>query len=586
MKITEIDYVEMLRENRKLGQTLGSDPCRIQLLTNIAIHQLHDFLEFALRSESVPAEVSSANFDNIVQDSEIAADSRFVLIFWEIWRLTNGLFYKIDEMSERDFHSLIENTKSQIGLVLKNLQKVPLVLFNQFTALPFASQQIECTRLEKIAAELNAFVEQHKPVNTKIINTEKILIRLGIEKCFDWRNFYAASAPYSLDFFRHYVWFILPILLAAEGKSKKALIFDCDNTLWKNILGEDGFDNIKMSPETFDGRPFHEVQHLAVALAQKGILIGLCSKNNPEDVDRVLKSHPDMVLKDEHLAIQKVNWNDKAANLRQIADELNLSPDSLVFVDDSAFEIGLVNQQLPEVTTLLVPPNLTRYPQQIREISRLFYQPAVTDEDRQKVRIYQQQAQREQARQEFSNVEEYLRSLELKLKILKNDKNIVPRLAQLTQKTNQFNLTTRRYTENDIADFLNRKDYQIYAFSVADKFGDNGITGLAILKLNHEAASAQIDTFLISCRIIGRNIEFVFMDFLVKKMRRQGFHKFEAEYIQTPKNQQAADFYHRCSFSRIDKKNDSALYELKLETYQSQNIDYIQVLNGENGDGR
>ena len=187
------------------------------------------------------------------------------------------------------------------------------------------------------------------------MNIDKIISHLGISTSIDNRLFYLSKILYSIPFLKSYVNHIKPILFSTIGLAKKALIFDCDNTLWKGILGEDGFENIEMSTNTKHGYIFSEIQSIALSLESQGVLLGLCSKNNFEDVMEVVNSHPDMQLKEHHLSIIKVNWKDKASNLKSISSELNIGLDSIVFIDDSQFEIDLVNEKLPMVTTIQVP---------------------------------------------------------------------------------------------------------------------------------------------------------------------------------------------------------------------------------------
>ena len=207
-----------------------------------------------------------------------------------------------------------------------------------------------------------------------------------------------------------------PLLYATLGKGRKALVFDCDDTLWKGVLGEDGIDGIQMSPTSAEGAIFREVQTLALALRKQGVLLGLCSKNNPEDVDQVLESHPDMVIRSSDLAVKAVNWSDKAENLLQIARTLNIGLDAIVFVDDSEFEANLIRKSLPEVYVIQVPRRLYDYPATIREAFGLFAKLSRTAEDMNRSRMYLENQERELQRQHFGSVEDYLRSLELRSK--------------------------------------------------------------------------------------------------------------------------------------------------------------------------
>ena len=226
------------------------------------------------------------------------------------------------------------------------------------------------------------------------------------------------------------------------------------------------------------------------------MLVGLCSKNNLEDVNEVLDHHKDMLLRTKNITFNKSNWLDKATNIKEISNELNIGLDSIVFVDDSSFEVNLIRDQLPEVHVLQVPKRLYDYPALIRNACQLFYNLSFTYEDKNKINLYKQQVKRHESKLKFNNVEDYLSSLELEITIFKNNKSLIPRISQMCQKTNQFNTTTKRYTEGDINSFMNDSAYEIYAFSVADKFGDNGVTGLCIIKIKqNDSKAVEIDSF-------------------------------------------------------------------------------------------
>ncbi len=361
-----------------------------------------------------------------------------------------------------------------------------------------------------------------------------------------------------------------------NGKLKKAIIFDCDNTLWKGIIGEDGIENIDMSASSKFGIFYYKVQQLAVYLSKKGVLIGLCSKNNEQDVLDVFRNHQNMILKEEHIVIRKINWIDKANNLRAIANELNVGIDSLVFVDDSNFEINLIKEQLPEVLTIQVPTNIADYPNELIKNCYKYFNLVSNNDDAKKTEMYKQQFERENSKDTFSTIDEYLSSLKIELKIIKNDKTYIPRISQLSQKTNQFNLTTKRYTEIQIENFIETD--HVYAMFVNDKFGENGLTGICIVKTDeHNSKLAVIDTFLMSCRIIGRNIEFAFLNHIIQDLLLVGYESVIAEYIPTKKNAQVEDFYENAGLIFVLKREQNKEYSLNITNFELKIIGYIKI---------
>jgi len=578
--IKNLKYSEILKINTKLGSNINSNSYNISVLSNITINQIKEILEYVLRNENINANVRIGDYDNIVQDSLKYNKYNVIIIFWELCNIIDGLQYKIELFDNDQFNAILEKTKLEIDLILKNLNRTSLVLFNKFNSIPFSSLNIRKSNLEKFADQLNKYLEDKIFGNIILIDLDKVIAEVNVDRSFDFRYYYSSKALYTIEFFKIYAEYIKPFIMSVNGKSKKALIFDCDDTLWKGILGEDGFDKIEMSPRTKNGLIFSEVQSIALSLNKQGVLIGLCSKNNPKDVDEVINSHPDMKLREEHITINKSNWLDKVTNLRQVAKELNIGLDSLVFIDDSSFEVNLIKEQLPEITVLQVPERLYEYPKMLRENLGLFYNLSFTKEDIKKIEMYKKQVYRENAKKGFSDIEEYLASLELKLIIFEDAETIIPRMSQMSQKTNQFNLTTKRYTEVDIRNFVISDDLKVFSFSVSDKFGDNGVTGLCIINFNKKNQTANIDTFLMSCRIIGRNIEYAFMDYLINFITRSKIKKITAKYIQTRKNEQVKEFYNKCSFSLIKSNNGIKDYELIVDEYKPKKIKYIEVSNG------
>tara|TARA_Y100001960_G_scaffold167353_1_gene175800 strand:+ start:4296 stop:6038 length:1743 start_codon:yes stop_codon:yes gene_type:complete len=574
----ELKYSEILKLNKELENNLKSSTYNISVLSNITIHQIKEILEYGLRYEDINANVVIGDYDNIVQDSQKYRNSNAVIIFWELCNLIDGLYYKIELIDNLD--EIINKTQSAIDLILTNLEDTSIVLINKFTSLSFSNLNIKKSNLEYLADQLNKYLVNRIPENVRLVELEKVITNIGLYNSLDMRYYYSSKALYTLEFFKAYVDYVKPYVMSANGKSKKALIFDCDNTLWKGILGEDGFHNIEMSSRTKDGAIFADIQSIALSLNKQGILIGLCSKNNLSDVNEVLESHIDMQLRGENITINKSNWMDKVTNLKEISEELNISLDSIVFVDDSSFEINLIKEELPEITVLQVPEKLYMYPKMLQDNLGLFYNLSFTKEDIKKTEMYKHQIKRESSKKEFTGIEDYLASLELKITIFKDDESIIPRMSQMTQKTNQFNVTTQRYTESDIVNFLNDSNSIIYAFSVSDKFGDSGITGLCIVTVNWATGISEIDTFLMSCRVIGRNIEYVFIDYIIKKLKEKKIITLKAKHIHTKKNEQVKKFFDSYSFDMIDKNNSVSNYKLDLSNHNPKKINYIEVVNG------
>lgn len=562
----ELKYHTLLRENERLGRQLRQS-YRIGILSNVTVHQAKEILEYSLRSEGLGATVDIGEYGNILQDCDRFSEHDCIALFWEVANLVENLPFKLHEFDKERLSALIDETKRQLDYVFGKLESAKLVLINKLSAAPFTIHNQRKNELDLICDELNDHIGQYAPSHFRLVEIDRMYFGLSAASCVDLRYFLSAKALYTVAFYRSYAEHVKPIILAAVGKTKKALIFDCDNTLWKGILGEDGPDGIKM---------FTEIQSLAVGLAKKGVIIGVCSKNNPEDVDDVLRNHADMVLKDDFIIIRAVNWDDKPANLRRMAQTLNIELDSFVFVDDSEFEIGLIREKLPEVTVVQVPKEYPEYLQMLQAIiSRYFYRLTDTKEDLEKIPQYKAELTRIESRSKFDNIEDYLRSLDLSLQIYANPVELIPRLSQLTLKTNQFNLTTRRYSESEMRKFVEDPRHVVFAMEVSDKFGGYGVAGLVICKV--DSNSAIIDTMLLSCRVLGRNIEYRFFEEVVRQLQALGVKRLVGEYVRTAKNHQVQDLFGMLGFALMSDSGNQRRFERNLEDYQFGDLDYIKV---------
>jgi FkbH-like protein len=571
----DLKFVEIIKLNKEIGTSLKSDIYKISVISNVVVNQLKEIIEYNLRVEGINAIANVGDYDNIIQDSLKFNKNNLVLVFWELCNLSEGIYYSIESYNEVQLEEFINYKKSEIDLVINNLKNTPLVLFNEFNSSPFTNNNSENLKFDFLMNELNGYLRSQLTSNIKLININKIYIKNSIVNSIDFRYFYSSKSLYTTSFYKSYTDLIKPLVLSVKGKSKKALIFDCDNTLWNGVLGEDGFENIEMSTASKKGIYFNEVQKIAISLNKKGVLLGICSKNNEIDVQNVIDKHPHFQIENKNIIIKKINWVDKASNIREISEELNIGLDSIVFVDDSSFEVSYVKSQLPQVTVIKVPKILSDYPKMINEVSQLFYMVSLSKEDGKKTEMYQQNIKRKFLGKKFENIDDFLSSLDIRVEVIENDLLNIPRISQLTQKTNQFNLTTKRYTENEIQGFMSSDDYLVYSFAVSDKFGDNGITGLSIVKINDN--EAYIDTFLMSCRIIGRKIEFSFLNLLINELESRGINTIRASYIETNKNSQVKSFYSNFNFNETSVDELKTNYELDINNFKLNKIKSIKI---------
>ncbi len=570
-------FLELLKANAQLKHQPQPYQVELLVLNNITTNPIKDYLEYNGALNNMKLDVTFGDYDNITQNAqEFDVDDKTVLVFWEVANCLHGLEYKIETFSEAHLEALEQKIQTELKLTFEALSKASLIIMNRFTALPFSVLQTQNGALELLANRLNRFCEQYAPKSIKWINIDKCIAKSGIDHTIDYKGYLKNKLLYKHDFYWNYVQLIQPYFNALTGQVKKLLALDCDNTLWQGVLGEDGVEHIAMDENTYKGQPFAAAQYRAMALGKKGVLLALASKNNAADVDAVLKHHAYLALKEDGLVAKKVNWKSKGENLKHLANELNIGIDSFVFIDDSDFEVQLMRDQFKSVTTVQVPKNAVQYYLEQQGWANHFVQLNESQEDAKKLEQYKQNVERASAEHKFEDFEGFLQSLDLELTIYKNDVTLIARMAQMTQKTNQFNLTTPRYTEAQMEQFVSSDAYDCFAFGVKDKFGDSGITGLCIVNYA-EDNSANIDTLLMSCRILGRTIEYQFLEEVLKQV----FSKTElikAHYIMTKKNSQVAEFYDKIEFNRIEENEKHKTYAKEKSSFvASESHNYIKV---------
>lgn len=382
-----------------------------------------------------------------------------------------------------------------------------------------------------------------------------------------------ARIPFSEGFLVLLAKKLVAHLKAKAGIIRKCLVLDCDNTLWGGIIGEDGIDGIALGPD-WPGREYVNFQKAILELYQQGVILAINSKNNEQDVMQVLREHPHMILREEHFAAIIVNWDAKPQNLEKLADQMNIGLDSLVFVDDNPAERQLMRQMQPQVEVLDLSENPALFEKTLRE-SSFFAKASLTEEDKKRGEIYAAQRKRMELQKSSVSFDDYLRSLEMICSIRLAEEKDIKRAAQLTQRTNQFNLTTRRYSEANITGLLGNPDWRIYVLGLKDKFGDNGTVGLAIVETQPKCW--RMDTFLMSCRVIGRQVEDAFVDRICRDAAQADCVSISAEYIPTAKNNLVADFWDKMGFSRQSTEAQRIQYAKGLTDYKSPRFAYLKI---------
>jgi FkbH-like protein len=374
-----------------------------------------------------------------------------------------------------------------------------------------------------------------------------------------------AKLPFADAYVPFYADHIARIIAALRGKSRRCLVLDLDNTVWGGVIGDDGLEGIKLAQGDATGEAHLSVQQLALALRERGVVLAVSSKNTDSIARQPFNEHPDMLLKEKHIAVFQANWEDKATNIRAIAKELSLGLESLVFLDDNPVERGLIRRELPEVAV----PELDSDPASFaRTLAAAGYFESIrfSDEDRTRADMYQGNASRLALQQQIGDIDAYLRSLEMRIIFNPFDLTTRVRVAQLINKSNQFNLTTRRYTEAEVAAAEAEPGALTLHARLIDKFGDNGIISIVICRLT-EPAVWTIDTWLMSCRVLGRGVEKMVLREILFRARARGIRSLIGIYLPTERNGMVREHYGKLGFTLVSEgAGGSTTWELSTGT--------------------
>ena len=411
-------------------------------------------------------------------------------------------------------------------------------------------------------------------LNAYIVEYDGLVSRYGSVNWHDHRMRLYARAPIAQrmghELAREYVKFFR----ALKGAAKKCLVLDGDNTLWGGILGEDGLEGIKLGSE-YPGNAYAAVQEYVLQLKKRGVILALATKNNAQDIDELFASHPSMILKKEDFAAIRANWNPKSQSLREIAQQLNIGIEHVVLVDDSRVECEEIMRALPEVDVITLDGHPETYPRLLAR-DGLFDTLIVSSEDLRREQLYQQREQSEVLKTRSGNLEDFYHSLGMRLTFAAVDAMSLARSAQLTQKTNQFNATTIRYTESDLAKRMAEKRWVLTTVQVVDRFGDNGIVGLVMAE--RDADSLVIDTFLLSCRVIGRTVETAMLAFLCDVAAGLNLKRIRGRIVPTRKNIPVRDLYEQHGFARTgESENGETAWCLSLLEGRIEWPDHFEI---------
>ena len=573
----DLDYGALLRASRQLDPAGTTQKIRVALLADAATQRLVPLLQALFHRSGVAAEIYEAPFDAMELETcdahsglyRFHPDAIVVLNCVQALRTVFGRFrgnaagFRDDTIGR--ITRIWDNIRSRTGAIIiqSNFVMPYERMFGNF------DQKVADSFYSSVAA-LNITVAQRARERHDVLinDLEAVASWAGRRNWFDDRLWDMAKYLCALDVMPLVANNLVDLVLCTRGRVVKCLVLDLDNTLWGGVIGDDGVEGIQLNAHG-DGEAFHRFQHYLRGLMDRGILLTVCSKNDLANALLPFEKHPGMVLRREDITVFVANWNDKAENIRQIRATLNIGFDSMVFLDDNPFERSLVRELLPEVIVPEMPEDPADYVRAIAELN-LFETNSYSEEDSKRASLYRQEAERRASQESFASVEEFLKSLEMRITVARFDEFHLPRIAQLMQRSNQFNLTTRRRPESECEALMKEGGaIPLYA-KLADRLGDHGLISIVILE--PRAQEMAITDWLMSCRVLARGVEQFLMNTVFEKARERGLSRVTGEFVPTAKNFMVKDFFARFGFAKIaEDEKGRTRWALETAAYQPRN---------------
>lgn len=561
-----------LKKFAKLENNAFKD-IKVALLGDTATQFLNIALKGTAAKEGFNISIFEADFGQISRQildpsSEYYQfEADYTIIFESSHKLLNKYYKSYDDQInfaqnklnevEELYETIQKRTKSRV--IYCNFSGIDNQIFGNFSSKVESSFVFQQNKLNYFLAELSL-----KKSNLFLANLASIQNKWGRDFMFSPNIYVNTEMVLSLDVLPMVSHHIMSIISSHEGKFKKCLILDLDNTTWGGIIGDDCLENIQIGNLGI-GKAFSEFQYWVKALQRRGIIIAVCSKNDEDKAKEPFEKHPDMVLKLEDISVFVANWENKADNIRKIQSILNIGFDSMVFLDDNPFERNIVRENLPEVCVPELPEDPAEYLEYLYSLN-LFETTSVSENDAERTKQYQVEAERVTALESFTNVEEFLKSLKMVSDVQKFNNFSKPRVSQLTQRSNQFNLRTIRFTEQEIEDLMSSENHHTLSFTLEDKYGDNGLICVIILE-KQNSETLFINTWLMSCRVLKRGMEDFTLNTIVETAKNNGFKYIVGEYLPTAKNEMVKNHYENLGFAE-----DNNQWILDIENYQPKDV--------------
>ena len=565
---------------------------KVALLSSFTIDPLAAYVDVDSRLVGLFPHVYVGPFNQYTQEI-LNPSSKFhefnpqvTIFFIQLESILDSMFLaNFPKLSHQGKEAEILRIFDQISSLLTTLmnKSTSLILFSNFIIPTFSPFGILDNKVDlgykKFFAILNdkleQFAKQH--VQLYILDLNEVASNFGKDNYLNYPMFYRGSFLFADQFLIHISYEIMGYFKALKGKNRKALVLDLDNTLWGGVIGEDGINSIKLNI-SHPGNEFVDFQKVILSLYNRGVILAINSKNDPSYALEVFQKHPYMLIKEENIGAFQINWTDKATNIIQIAKDLDIGMDSLVFLDDNPMERERVKSSAPEVLTIDLPTSSALYRKTLEHLND-FNLLALTKEDLHRGEMYYARRKRQDLETTVQSIDDFIKTLGLEVIIKKVDDFSLPRVTSLINKTNQFNLTTKRYTEIEVKNMLKDPSVSIYTLQVKDKFGDEGLVGVAITKILPDN-KLDIDNFLMSCRVIGRKVETTFLTKLLRDAKNKSIFVINGKYIPTKKNGLVKDFYANHHFTKLieNETDGSSEWQLNIESIDLNYPEFIQII--------
>lgn len=581
-----LDTAYITKKKKSLKKQFATDSLpqkNIAILGGSTTSEIKNILEvFLLQSGIVPnfyeSEYNKYFEDAVFDNPELAAFNPDII--WICTSVVNITAFPSPNMDDTAITQLLESEVHKYRTIWESLQKYNCAIIQNNFDLP---RHRSLGNYDAYSAfgkthfihQLNLeFSKAAREIKNLYLNDIHYLSSdIGLSKWFDPSLWYSYKYALSFDAIPHLAKNTAIIINAIFGKSKKCLILDLDNTCWGGVIGDDGLENICIGKETALAEAFTALQAYAKELKERGIMLAVCSKNDPENAKSGF-THPDSILQFEDFTSFKANWNPKNLNIVDIANEINIGLDSMVFIDDNPAEREIVRQNIHMVEVPDIGSDIELFIEHIDKNG--YFEPvSISKDDLKRNAFYQTEKKRQAAQNTFINYEDFLKSLEMKAEILPFSDLYLDRITQLTNKTNQFNLTTKRYTFGEIESIAKNKSYITLYGKMEDKFGDNGLISVVIA--NTEGQSATIDLWLMSCRVLKRDMEYAMLDFLVEECKKRNIAKIIGNYYKTAKNSMVKELFQSFGFTKTSEQGENTVWELSISEYKSKQLHFTYV---------